>query len=1166
MATLESLKVLRNIINSKEKKRYNSANNFVRQYNTDKCQEHDIFYCKICLKCNIDICPICEKNFHRNHQTIKYEEIIPDNLEIENLQKKLKEYLDIFECIRNEIINWFKDIKEKINCFEQIYKKNEIINSYDSIMNYPFENKVCLESIYKFGKVYDNLMKQEYKGKNDKNKNIFNKLNASGNDNLPNYLNFQEIKSLLQNLKTSKENILKKNELIIQYLSKIPSDIINTEEKYHSINNYKKTESSISPIEKINSNSICDKSTGYDNYKTISENKISDNKADEFKKIINKTIITDFNIDNSNKRNLNKNKSYKELNNTFTVGKKKYHISIFNKYLNEMGIIDTKQDLHKINSSQDLLNKSVKSIKSTKYVNSINNDINRKNNLIYKRQNNIFKNESKSEMNSPKANISIKNKFYIYNTIQRENNNTKIFDYNNKWYNNPFLTTKKTQMKTFVHKKFKNNLGNNYLNNNICNTEFKIDNNIIEKKIIKTNLFNNNQPINKKEEKNKIVNNKIYEKPLKHESFKYHTINDIKNNNSNDLKESNEQNSNITIKKNNLLNLIYSPTTNRNKSNKSNIQLSKINKLNLNQKPPSNQPTLKIVKTNKNESIIINSNKELYIGLELTNSEIKLGVINKNKNEINLINFNEDKENHYSIPTIISFSENKKEVKIGQEAEKELLKNPTQTIFHIIKFFGKKLKDIKYQNEFLPFKLYSINNLEDKPYIKINFGPQKDKIIYFENILSIYLEKVFQNFVHKIKLEENSDNKINIAIKTTLLLAVPNYFSFYQRKLLQTILKTEVIPKINSYMKTNSLKFNFTLEKIYIKNTSSISSLCLNQYNIKNNINNNFLIMNIDKGSSNISLISLRQEKNSEKIFVKVKESIGMEKGTNDILNDFILYVLKNKIEDKIKKEILNSPTALIKIRKIFTKIINDLLKKERTYFNVNEILDKYNIIIEINKTEYEKCLYNYIYDLKQLLKKLIGNIDINNADINKIIFIGEFFNDEKIKMELEQFLKEKNLIFEEILDTYNENEKLNKEFYSFAGAAYYALNLKDNNILFQDISQFNLGFKAYNGILNYIIKKGDLIPLKNIVNIKLAKDSDLELYEIDTQTKRQKLICKFNIEQEKILDKNYMDKKLNYREIKIEYELNELLNLKLKIINENNISKELDFKLFNYC
>ena len=142
MATLESLKVLRNIINSKEKKRYNSTNNFVKQYNTDKCQEHDIFYCKICLKCNIDICPICEKNFHRNHQTIKYEEIFPDIIEIQNLQKNIKIYLDNFESLKKEINNWFNELKEKMECFELLFKKNEIINSYGFIMNFSFKNIV----------------------------------------------------------------------------------------------------------------------------------------------------------------------------------------------------------------------------------------------------------------------------------------------------------------------------------------------------------------------------------------------------------------------------------------------------------------------------------------------------------------------------------------------------------------------------------------------------------------------------------------------------------------------------------------------------------------------------------------------------------------------------------------------------------------------------------------------------------------------------------------------------------------------------------------------------------------------------------------------------------------------------------------------------------------
>ena len=138
-----------------------------------------------------------------------------------------------------------------------------------------------------------------------------------------------------------------------------------------------------------------------------------------------------------------------------------------------MGIINTHSDLHKINSSKNLLNKSSISIKSIKIPNLKNSSSNK--NFIYKKQNNILKG-IKSAMNSPKP----------------DNINKNDFINNKKWYNNPLLTNKKTQMKTYVHKKFKNIVNNNDLNF----TEIKKDNNLIKSNLViknSQNVFKNNE-------------------------------------------------------------------------------------------------------------------------------------------------------------------------------------------------------------------------------------------------------------------------------------------------------------------------------------------------------------------------------------------------------------------------------------------------------------------------------------------------------------------------------------------------------------------------------------------------------------------------------------------------------------------------------------------------
>ena len=161
---------------------------------------------------------------------------------------------------------------------------------------------------------------------------------------------------------------------------------------------------------------------------------------------------------------------------------------------------------------------------------------------------------------------------------------------------------------------------------------------------------------------------------------------------------------------------------------------------------------------------------------------------------------------------MVSFGQNKKEIKIGYEAEEDILNNPSQTIFNIIKFFGEKYIDVKGKLELWPFKIYYNNNEENRPYIKINFGPQKDKIFYFENILSIFLQKMFEIIFSKVNLENSSnyntqekrknneeeDFSNNTTLNTVLVLTVPNYFTFYQRKLLENIIKTEIFPEINN--------------------------------------------------------------------------------------------------------------------------------------------------------------------------------------------------------------------------------------------------------------------------------------------------------------------------------------------------------------------------------
>ena len=630
------------------------------------------------------------------------------------------------------------------------------------------------------------------------------------------------------------------------------------------------------------------------------------------------------------------------------------------------------------------------------------------------------------------------------------------------------------------------------------------------------------------------------------------------------------------------MHIIYSPSnknTSTNKKNQTNInnninfQTYKIgNSTNLNFNPPN------IIKTNKNSSFFVDQEKELCIGLELGNTECKVGLVNQNTSEIQLVCFEEEK---YSIPTLVSFGQNKKEIKIGYEAEEDILNNPSQTIFNIIKFFGEQNIDVKGKRELWPFKIFYTNNEENRPYIKINFGPQKDKIFYFENILSIFLEKMFEIIFNKVNLENssnyNTQEKIrndgeenylnnNITLNIVLVLTVPNYFTYYQRKLLENIIKTEIFPEINNENVKIYGKYKINLLGIKIENASSIGTICLNtNYDFNNNNkskNKNILILNIDGGSTNVSITSILNE--NEKQIYQVKAINSIPKGENDLIDDFISYVLQ-KFNEKIKKEILDSPLALAKLRKLCKKIRYNLIQKEKDKFNIVEILENYDEKIEISKNEYEDCTNNFFNNIKSLINEALDKIKNKEKEINDIIFIGELCRDKNITKIIEQLFRQENTLYEELIySNYMDNEK---DFYIVGGAAYHALNYINNDIYYYfDISPFNIGIKKYNEDLNYIITKGDKIPIINKKTIKIENENELKIYErYENDVKNDRLIGKIEINNDIIninKDNNENNIKYGYRELKIEYEINEKLELFISIYNGEKYGDKIKINL----
>jgi len=144
------------------------------------CNKHNENYTKYC--CNKNICIDCE-NEHKNHKGIYYGEILP------NINDEIKEYIDKFKKELEEIKNKLNNLIEIVDKYYNIYyniidiykkkKKNyEILQNINEFFSY---NKIIIGDLKQI--IDDKDINIKFKNM----MNLYNKINTN-NDNTGNYI------------------------------------------------------------------------------------------------------------------------------------------------------------------------------------------------------------------------------------------------------------------------------------------------------------------------------------------------------------------------------------------------------------------------------------------------------------------------------------------------------------------------------------------------------------------------------------------------------------------------------------------------------------------------------------------------------------------------------------------------------------------------------------------------------------------------------------------------------------------------------------------------------------------------------------------------------------------------------------------------------------------
>ena len=971
---------------------------------------------------------------------------MPKREEVNSINILIEKYTDVYNKLIEEIYDWKKELDKKIFYFEEQIKNNtNVMKNIEFIQNFDFSKNNNYASLLKYKKITELISEPEQIS--DINSDADNEL---GCYMYQNYMNFKQTLEKIIEFKNNdflhkSDEILK---LILTFLSKR-----KMKNKNKSIDESK----TLSPInlgkcdslnyfynENINNNNKY--TYTYSNIYTNTCTKESDINKINKTYFNNEEYITTNDNDSKNNTNTNQEKNRtmqqienqsKSIGNIFLDGKKEMkdrlpHDSTnynYNKAKKSIIKSSTLRRLNIINPKNDgdfqckdvVFNKKKKNESNS--VNFVNPRLNKKlngNSLIKDSKIDI----SNSTINNKGMIINkyipkIKKQHRVYKINGINNNNSINNNLNTITSYNNISTDKK---KVYKHKKLNSVSISNYINQSLpidYNSNFHTNNDFDNTTILNNttcNYTNLIKPLNIGQIKNPYnISLEKKDHAFDSNANPFYSLNTVETNTSPSLFYSLKDGNTFIINKRND---IKKKLLTKNSMNKTNFNTIIETPITFSSKLNSESQTLKYNKSNNNlteyhvnkinfneednedNKYIIDSNKDLHVGLELGNSECKIGIVNQNNyNDIELFSFNPDsEEDMYSIPSMISFDNKSNEIKIGVDAKNNLLSNPSQTIFNILKIIGKSYQQINNDIDIWPFKLYYNEDL-CRPYVKISYNKQKNRIFFFEDLLSIYLKKLLEIFFTKIELINESNNLINLVLVVT----VPNSYNYLQRKIIEKIFQTQIFPQNNeismgdnitfenkqnnhftigtgnSNNETNKSKiksflysgYKIVLKDIKIENASNVAPLCLlnNKFKFKYDkydINKTSLNVDNEEGliSGNISefnkdYFSMSQtNKDNNKKIINNKNIlvVNIDGGFTNVSLAHI-YQSQNKIKEKSSNsssKIKNDKS--IKKNNMKVLEINEISGIE---FGEEDLTDSYinDCLKQLEENIYKECL-----------------------------------------------------------------------------------------------------------------------------------------------------------------------------------------------------------------
>ena len=507
-------------------------------------------------------------------------------------------------------------------------------------------------------------------------------------------------------------------------------------------------------------------------------------------------------------------------------------------------------------------------------------------------------------------------------------------------------------------------------------------------------------------------------------------------------------------------------------------------------------------------------------------------------------------------PSVVIFDDIDK-VFVGEETLSHLPKNDSVKIYEIKRLLGKRYDQIQNILKYLPYKIIQEEN-GNRPMIEMKFGKKKSLKYYPEQIATIIFKKLIsnaENFLSKkvrevlitvpadfTELQKNAVRQAAEQIEGLKVLQVINEPSaailaygfpkqylkdkFYPFNKYFSLIKlsNEIHPmeemsmqeisnsNLNESLRSNSIREqNSLLNENEIEkekeNDETNENIIINT-NTNNNLNNSLIncnkpnqnqdkmkiiVFDFGGGTYDVSLIYVDNNKNFETMAYKGDENLG----GSDFDNKLIDYCLKefcviNNLDEKILKE----NYKLLQRLKIACEETKKVLSmKEEDIIYIGDFFETKPLCCLITRKKFEELCNDLFLRLIKPLDLILEEKNLNNTDIDEIIFVGGSSKIPKVRK-----------IIQEKFPTVQINDQISPDEAVAYGACIYGESLRRiegdfwKDFTYIDRTGHSYGIEIEDGTVEVIIPKGIRYPTSKTHYFQTVYDNqytfDIRVFE----------------------------------------------------------------------